>query len=203
MRHQHRAAQLDCARDRVRARAGVALTSGHLARILGLSGDVGDPDASLDWICGTCASELGVSGAAVASILSGHDLGPIAASNDVAAAIMDLQFSTGERPALDALSQAMADAATIGILHERFIARREEVSEQLQLAFNTRVVLEQAKGVVAEAAKIDMDKAFALLRGYGRHHNLLLSEVARQVIDRELAADALVIQPRGRASRHR
>ena len=179
------------------------MTSGRLDRILGLLGDVGDPDASLDWICGTCASELGVSGAAVASILSGHDLGPIAASNDVAAAIMDLQFSTGERPALDALSQAMADAATIGILHERFIARREEVSEQLQVAFNARVVLEQAKGVVAEAAKIDMDKAFALLRGYARHHNLLLSEVARQVIDRELAADALVIQPRSRASRHR
>jgi hypothetical protein len=63
------------------------------------------------------------------------------------------------------------------------------------VAFNTRVVLEQAKGVVAEAARVDMDQAFALLRGYARHHNLLLSEVARQVIDRELAADALVIQP--------
>jgi hypothetical protein len=102
-----------------------------------------------------------------------------------------------------ALAQAMADVATIGILHERFIARREEVSEQLQVAFNTRVVLEQAKGVVAEAARIDMDKAFALLRGYARHHNLLLSEVARRVIDRELVADALVIQPRTQGSRRR
>jgi hypothetical protein len=101
-----------------------------------------------------------------------------------------------------ALAQAMADVATIGILHERFIARRE-VSEQLQVAFNTRVVLEQAKGVVAEAAKIDMDKAFALLRGYARHHNLLLSEVARRVIDREIAADALVIQPHTRSGRRR
>ncbi len=81
---------------------GVALTSGRLARILGLLGQVDDPDASLDWICGTCASELEVSGAAVALILSGHDPGAIAASNDVAAAIVDLQFTTGEGPAIDA-----------------------------------------------------------------------------------------------------
>ncbi len=102
-----------------------------------------------------------------------------------------------------AIAQAMADVATIGILHERFIARSEEVTEQLQVAFNTRVVLEQAKGAVAEAARIDMDKAFGLLRGYARHHNQLLSEVARRVIDRELAADGLVIQPRTQGSRRR
>jgi len=78
------------------------VTSDRLARILGLLGEVGDPDASLDWLCGTCARELGVSGAAVALILSGHDPGPIAASDDVAAAIVDLQFSTGEGPAIDA-----------------------------------------------------------------------------------------------------
>jgi hypothetical protein len=86
------------------------------------------------------------------------------------------------------LAQTMADVATIDIPLERFIARREEVAAQLQVGFNTRVVLEQAKGVAAEAMRTDMDKAFALLHGYARHHNLLLSEVARQVIDRELAA---------------
>ena len=101
------------------------------------------------------------------------------------------------------LAQAMADVATIGILHERFIARRERVTGQLEVAFNTRVVLEQAKGVVAEAARIDMDNAFALLGGYAWHHDPVLSEVARQVIDRELVADALVIQPRTQGSRRR
>lgn len=111
--------------------------------------------------------------------------------------------TTGLIAADQVLAQALADVATIGILHERFIARREEVSEQLQVAFNTRVILEQAKGVVAEAGGLDMDAAFALLRGYARHHNLLLSEVARRVIDREIVADALVIQPRPRASRRR
>jgi hypothetical protein len=78
------------------------VTSDRLAGILGLLGDVGDPDASLDWICGTCARELGVSGAAVALTLSGHDPGSIASSDDVAAAIVDLQFATGEGPAIDA-----------------------------------------------------------------------------------------------------
>ena len=98
------------------------------------------------------------------------------------------------------LAQAMADVATSGILHQRFIARREEVTEQLQVAFNSRIVLEQAKGAVAAASKTEMDKAFALLRGYARHHNLPLSEVARQVVTRELVGVALVIEPRSRSA---
>lgn len=78
------------------------MTSPRLARILDALGEVGDPDASLDWLCDTCAQELGVSGAAVALILSGHDPGNIAGSDEVASTIVDLQFSTGEGPAIDA-----------------------------------------------------------------------------------------------------
>ncbi len=78
------------------------MTSPRLARVLELLGEVGDPDASLDWLCDACAQELGVTGAAVALILSGHDPGNIAASDEVAAAIVDLQFSTGEGPSIDA-----------------------------------------------------------------------------------------------------
>ncbi|MGO9583195.1 MAG: GAF and ANTAR domain-containing protein [Acidimicrobiales bacterium] len=91
----------------------------------------------------------------------------------------------------EAIAQAMADVATIGILHERFIRQREEVSEQLRAAFNARVALEQAKGIVAEATGTDVDAAFALMRGYTRRHRLLLSEVARQLISRELAVEAM------------
>ena len=100
----------------------------------------------------------------------------------------------------ETLAQALADVATIGILHERFIRQREEVSEQLKTAFTTRIVLEQAKGVAAQVMNIDVDEAFALLRGYARNHNLLLSEVARQVIARDLSADALAV--RARPPRH-
>jgi hypothetical protein len=96
------------------------------------------------------------------------------------------------------LAQAMADVATIGILHERFLRQREEVTEQLQVALNSRVVLEQAKGVVAEAAGADMDTAFELLRSFARRNNLLLSEVARRVISRDLRIeDGTISAPAG------
>lgn len=62
----------------------------------------GGPDASLEWLCDTCARELEVSGAAVALIVSGHDPGSIASSDEVASAVVDLQFRTGEGPAIDA-----------------------------------------------------------------------------------------------------
>ncbi len=89
----------------------------------------------------------------------------------------------------EAVAQAMADVATIGILHERFIRQREEVSEQLRAAFNARIALEQAKGIIAEASGTDVDEAFALMRRYTRRHRLLLSDVARQVISRDLAVE--------------
>jgi hypothetical protein len=90
----------------------------------------------------------------------------------------------------EAVAQAMADVATIGILHHRFIHQREEVSEQVHKAFNNRAVLEQAKGVVAAATGTDVDQAFLLLRGYAREHNVLLSEVARRVMSRDLDVEA-------------
>jgi len=91
----------------------------------------------------------------------------------------------------ETIAQAMADVATIGILHARFIREREEVSEQLRAAFNARIALERAKGIVAEATGTDVDETFALMRGYTRRHRLLLSEVARQLISRDLAVDAI------------
>lgn len=105
----------------------------------------------------------------------------------------------------ETLVQAMADVATIGLLHERFIRRREQAVEQLQTAFNTRVVIEQAKGVVAEAAGVDMDEAFARLRGYARHYNLRLAEVAESVIGRTLTVQALSVRTprRSRVGRRR
>jgi transcriptional regulator with GAF, ATPase, and Fis domain len=78
---------------------------------------------------------------------------------------------------------ALVDVATIGLLQERSIRNQEILTEQLQRALTSRVVIEQAKGLVAERLGIDMDGAFAALRGYARGHNLKLSDVARAVID--------------------
>ncbi len=94
-----------------------------------------------------------------------------------------------------ALGQALADVATIGILSERAIRRGEVVNEQLQAALNSRIVIEQAKGVLAERGELSMDAAFDRLRRYARRNNLRLSEVAREVVLTDLAADILGATP--------
>ena len=85
----------------------------------------------------------------------------------------------------------MADIATIGILQERVIRDGRSLTSQLQMALDSRIVIEQAKGVIAEHNRITVDDAFALLRGFARDHNWLLSEAAGQVVDGTLKPEAL------------
>jgi AmiR/NasT family two-component response regulator len=79
--------------------------------------------------------------------------------------------------------QALADVATIGILAQRSVQQAELLSVQLQQALNSRVTIEQAKGVLAERRQITTGAAFNLLRAHARNHNLRLSELAREVAD--------------------
>jgi GAF domain-containing protein len=83
-------------------------------------------------------------------------------------------------------AQGLADVATIGILHERAARENQIAREQLQYALNSRVVIEQAKGVIAQTHSVDMDAAFNTLRQYARSNNLNLRDVAEKVISRTL-----------------
>jgi transcriptional regulator with GAF, ATPase, and Fis domain len=89
------------------------------------------------------------------------------------------------------IGQAMADVATVGLLQERAIAARELVATQLQGALTSRVLLEQAKGMLAQRAGLTLDQAFQLMRGYARSNNRRLSDVAAHIIDGTLGNNLL------------
>ncbi|TSE17329.1 GAF and ANTAR domain-containing protein [Arthrobacter sp. KBS0703] len=85
-----------------------------------------------------------------------------------------------------AIGQALADVATISILQERTLRESALVNEQLQRALNSRVLIEQAKGVIAYTAGVDMEEAFRRLRTFARANNQTLHDTASQVIGRTL-----------------
>jgi hypothetical protein len=94
-------------------------------------------------------------------------------------------LSEAARPLADdtiALGQALADAATIGIVHQRAQARQEIVTEQLQAALNSRILIEQAKGFLTHSLSMGIDEAFAVLRAYARANNRRLTDVADDVL---------------------
>ncbi len=80
-------------------------------------------------------------------------------------------------------AQALADVATIAVLQHRAALEARVLNDQLNEALNTRIIIEQAKGIIAERDGLDMGHAFDRLRGHARSHNLLLADVARGVID--------------------
>jgi transcriptional regulator with GAF, ATPase, and Fis domain len=82
--------------------------------------------------------------------------------------------------------QALADLASLGILHNRLHSQNELVVAQLQTALDSRVVIEQAKGMIATANGVSVDEAFGLLRRYARNKSLRLRVVAESIVDSSL-----------------
>jgi len=88
-------------------------------------------------------------------------------------------------------AQAFADVATIAILQQRVVLEAQALNVQLNHALDSRIVIEQAKGVLSERADLGMAEAFSWLRTYARSHNLRLASVAEDVISGALGVGAL------------
>ena len=99
--------------------------------------------------------------------------------------------ATALTPSQIEIGQALADVATVGLLQERSLREARLVNEQLQGALNSRIVIEQAKGMLAERRGIEMDAAFDLLRAYARNTNQKLSAVAQSLLAGTLSAEVL------------
>lgn len=120
--------------------------------------------------------------ASSAGFASVHAL-PMRLRDQVIGAMNLFSVSTGEiDPQTERVGQSLVNVATIGLLQYQNARNHERLAEQLQAALQSRVVIEQAKGVLAERFGLDMPLAFETMRTYARSHSMLLSEVARQVI---------------------
>ena len=112
---------------------------------------------------------------------------PMRLRTDTIGALNLFRVGTGGlSPDDQSLAQALADVATIGILQERGSRRREVLARQLQEALTSRIVIEQAKGVLAERRGVHVDRAFLVLRDHARSTGIKLSAAAREVVDGHL-----------------
>lgn len=147
-----------------------------------LCDDLTTPDAQRRWARYSA-------GAAEAGFRATHAL-PMRLRDEVVGVLTLLHTGPHTLSDEDArLGQALADAATIGLVHERAVRRAETVQEQLQGALNSRILVEQAKGVLATYshvgphATIGPDEAFVLLRSHARSHGQRITDLARGLVD--------------------
>jgi hypothetical protein len=106
---------------------------------------------------------------------------------------------TGSLSGEDALlAQALADVASVAIIANKAATDNAAITQQLQTALTSRVVLEQAKGLLAQVGALDMDQSFIALRRYARDHNQRLGELAEAVVNRQLPGQAILDHARSK-----
>ena len=129
--------------------------------------------------------------AVAAGFRSAHAL-PMRLRGSVIGALNLFRSELGEMTQSDIdIAQAFADVATIAILQHRSGAEAQTLNEHLTHALQSRIVIEQAKGMVAERLGLDMPDAFARLRSHARRRNVRLADLAADVIGGRLAATSL------------
>lgn len=88
-------------------------------------------------------------------------------------------------------AQALSAAAAIAILQQQALTDARLLAAQLHTALTSRIVIEQAKGMVAQYRGVTVDEAFARLRRHARNNNALLTAVCHDVVDGRLALGAV------------
>ena len=117
---------------------------------------------------------------------------PMRLRGTIIGALNLLRVDPGEMRQADVdAAQSLADVATIAVLHHQVVGETQVVNEHLQHALNSRIIIEQAKGIVAERTGLDVDQAFVALRSHARNHNLRLVDLAHDVLGGIQAADSL------------
>lgn len=125
---------------------------------------------------------------------------PMRLRGAVIGALNLFDFEAGEMaPADIEAAQALADVGTIGILAHRAALEAQVLNEELNHALNSRIVIEQAKGMVAEHSGLTMEQAFSILRNHARNHNCRLVDVSHDVIGGTLAIATLSPPPGSRS----
>lgn len=115
---------------------------------------------------------------------------PLRLRDDVIGALNMFRAEPGDFDSADVLAgRAMADIATIGIMHERVIREAELRAEQVQHALDSRVAVERAKGVLAERHRLSLGEAFTVLWDYARRNDRPLSQVCSEIVDGTLSLE--------------
>jgi GAF domain-containing protein len=146
--------------------------------------DLTQPEAQKKWPTFTlAATEAGFGTThALPMHLRGQVIGALNLFNDKPVQLSDSDLT---------VAQAMADVATIGLLHQRNTHEKTVLSEQLQTALHSRILIEQAKGALAAHTKLDVNQAFHKMRAYARRNNLTLTHVATAILDHTISGDTL------------
>lgn len=144
---------------------------------------------------------LFVEAACAAGFASVHAV-PMRLQDNVLGALGLFGIHVGALPDEDlSLAQALAHVGSVALVRGPEVADPAAISEQLQSALNSRVVLEQAKGLVAQLGDLDMDQAFGALRRYAHDHDQLLAAIARTVVSRALPAQRLIEHAQSQTAR--
>jgi GAF domain-containing protein len=147
--------------------------------------DLTQPETAKQWPAFTAAAARAGFGTthALPMRLRGQVIGALNLFNDKPVQLSDSDLT---------VAQAMADVATIGLLHQRNTHEQTVLSEQLQTALHSRVLIEQAKGALAAHTQLDVNQACHKMRAYARGNNLTLTDVATAIMDGAMRSDILV-----------